>query len=110
MMLVDLAAVRQAKRRMAELLRAHPEIRERTAHWLAAGGQEETPMQKMSLNIKVDPAVLVRARKLIPSLAADPEYGPLLRASQAAVLRLALMSGLEALEKRWAKGLSHDRG
>jgi len=106
--LVKLGEVRAALASLDATLLAHPEIRERTALFLAADptGEELAALEvdtvkKEPLHIKVDPATTARADALIPGLAADPVWGSVIRSSRAAVLRLAMVEGLTVLEGRY---------
>ena len=106
--LVKLGEVRAALASIDATLLAHPEIRERTALFLAAdpAGEELAALEvdtvkKEPLHIKVDPATTARADALIPGLAADPVWGSVIRSSRAAVLRLAMVEGLTVLEGRY---------
>lgn len=51
--------------------------------------------------VRIPLALMARADRLVPKLPNDPVHGPVVRASSAAVVRIALMRGLDVLEQEW---------
>jgi len=105
---VDLARARAAEVELEALLTAHPELRERTALFLAgklAGRKDEPMSEKQSPQVVKIPAFLVaRARALVPHLEGTPTMAAAPRVTGAAVLRVALSIGLAELERRTTAG------
>jgi hypothetical protein len=102
----DLARVRAAEERLAEHVRRRPDMATRTAHFLAGNPSVETmetmmvePFEKPT-QIRLPRDVHERAAALVSQLAEDPELRALGRMSKTAVLRLAVLHGLEVLEQR----------
>jgi hypothetical protein len=104
----DLARVRGAEERLAEHVRRRPDLAARTAHFLAGNPSVETmetmmvePFEKPT-QIRLPRDVHERAAALVSRLAEDPELRALgrIRMSKTAVLRLAVLHGLEVLEQR----------
>lgn len=102
----DLARVRGAEERLAEHVRRRPDLAARTAHFLAGNLSVETmetmmvgPFEKPT-QIRLPWDVHERAAALVSRLAEDPELRALGRMSKTAVLRLAVLHGLEVLEQR----------
>jgi hypothetical protein len=106
---IDLTRARAAEDRIAARLRQQPELAARTAQFLA-----DNPSVAMMETVMVDPFekptqlrlprdLLRRAEALVPVLAEDPELRALGRMTKTAVLRLALVHGLEALEQRYRR-------
>lgn len=102
----DLARVRGAEERLAEHVRRRPDLAARTAHFLAGNLSVETmetmmvgPFEKPT-QIRLPRDVHERAAALVSRLAEDPELRALGRMSKTAVLRLAVLHGLEVLEQR----------
>jgi hypothetical protein len=103
---VDLARARAAEERLAERLRQRPELAERAATFLA-GDPSIGTMERLMTEPLEEPAHLRlprdvhrRAEALAQLLAEDPELRAVGRMSKAAVLRLAVVHGLEVLEQR----------
>ena len=106
---VDLARARAAEVELEALLTAHPELRERTALFLAgkldAGPMEEPMSEKQNPQVvKVAGELVARARALVPHLEGTPTMAAVPRVTGAAVLRVALSLGLAELERRTAAG------
>jgi hypothetical protein len=103
---VDLARVRAAEGRLADRLRQHPDLAARTAQFLA--GDPPVPMMETLMSepfeqpthLRLPRDVHERAAALVERLAEDPELRALGRMSKTAVLRLAVLHGLEVLEQR----------
>lgn len=57
-------------------------------------------MNETQVSIRVPNDLVKRAEKLVPRLSKDPEYSTW-RISRAAVLRLAVARGLDALEEQF---------
>lgn len=53
--------------------------------------------------LRLPPELLKRAERLLPMVAADPRVSLLGRVSRSTVLRMALISGLDALEKQYRR-------
>jgi hypothetical protein len=103
---IDLARVRAAEARLTAHLRRRPELAERTAQFLAGSPSIET-MERLMTEPLEEPAHLRlprevhrRAEALAQLLAEDPELRALGRMSKTAVLRLAVVHGLEVMEQR----------
>lgn len=58
--------------------------------------------------VRIPLVLMERAERLIPHLRRDPDMGGVVRASASAVVRLALLQGLDALERKW--GVSEEPG
>jgi hypothetical protein len=103
---IDLVAVRAAAARLTAHLRQRPELAERTARFLAGDLSIETMERLMSepleepAHLRLPQEVHRRAEALAQILAEDPELRALGRMSKTAVLRLAVVHGLEVLEQR----------
>jgi hypothetical protein len=103
---LDIARARAAEERLAARLRQHPDLAARTAQFLA--GDPPVPMMETLMSepfeqpthLRLPRDVHARAEALVPQLAEDPELRALGRMSKAAVLRLAVLHGLEVLEQR----------
>lgn len=104
---LDMARIQAAEARIAEVLNKHPEIRQRTAEWLASEpttaelevlivSDEKPNMQ--TLGIRIDQATIERADALQGFVASKPELRAMGRVSRASILRLAMLRGLEVLE------------
>jgi hypothetical protein len=103
---IDVARVHAAEARLAEHLRRRPDLAARTAQFLAGNPSVETmetlmvePFEKPT-QIRLPRDVHERAAALVQGLAEDPELRALGRMSKTAVLRLAVLHGLEVLEQR----------
>lgn len=100
---VDLARVRASLGRLEAVIREHPEIRERTAAFLASDPSPSTMEILVSepastaQPVKLPPELLARADALTERLAAHPSLIGYTRATRATVVRLALARGLDAL-------------
>lgn len=110
---LDMARIQAAEARIAEVLNLHPEIRQRTAAWLASEptteemevlivGDEEKPNMQ-TLGIRIDQTTIDRADALQSFVATKPELRAMGRVSRASILRLAMLRGLEVLEADKAK-------
>lgn len=55
---------------------------------------------KRHVPMRLDPDIVARADALVPILAADPVLSSVGQVTRAAVLRMALRLGLDALEER----------
>jgi hypothetical protein len=103
---IDLTRVRAAEARLAERLRQHPDLAARTAQFLAGNPPVPTMETLMSepfeqpTHLRLPRDVHERAAALVAQLAEDPELRALGRMSKTAVLRLAVLHGLEVLEQR----------
>jgi hypothetical protein len=114
----DLTRARAAEERLAARLRQQPDLAARTARLLDGNPSVETmetlmvePFEKPT-QLRLPREVLARAEALVPILAENPELRALGRLSKTAVLRLAVLHGLEVLEQRYrgkAKSKSHRR-
>ena len=102
--------VRAAEAAMAERLRQAPEIAERTARFLGAEPAaadlealmaDDSERFDYNLGLKVPRSVLQRAEALRPKVAQDKAYRATGRVSRSAVIRMALLKGLEALEAEY---------
>jgi hypothetical protein len=103
---LDLGRARAAEEWVAERLRQRPELATRTAQFLAGNPSVETmetlmvePFEKPT-QLRLSRDVHERAEALVQVLAEDPELRALGRMSKTAVLRLAVLHGLEVLEQR----------
>src|SRR5882724_8767529 len=106
---VDRTRVRAAEERLVEHLRQRPDLVARTARFLAGNPTVETmemlmvePFEKPT-QLRLSRDVHERAEALVQILAEDPEVRALGRMSKTAVLRLAVLHGLEVLEQRYQK-------
>jgi hypothetical protein len=103
---IDLARVRAAEERLAEHLRQRPDLAARTARFLAGNPSVQTMENLMTepfeqpTHLRLPRDVHERAAALVSRLAEDPELRALGRMSKTAVLRLAVLHGLEVLEQR----------
>jgi hypothetical protein len=103
---IHLARVRAAEDRLTAHLRQRPDLAARTAQFLAGN----PPVQMMETlmtepfeqptHLRLPRDVHARAAALVQGLAEDPELRALGRMSKTAVLRLAVLHGLEVLEQR----------
>jgi len=115
---VDLDRERRIRRILAELRRrieGNPRLAERTAAMLRgdlrAPGLEEPRMNgaEEQVSIRVPGGTLARAEALVPVLNDAPEFR-VLRCTKSAILRLAILRGLEALEAEHLSGSGKRRG
>ncbi len=83
--------------RLKELLTQHPEIRERT--FAALNGEIPMARNEESLTIRLDAALLDQLDKMVPVVAAMPEFAAVGKITRSMVARLAIMRGLEAMRK-----------
>lgn len=106
---IDLERARAAEERIATTLRAHPEVAERTARFLAGDpsvNTMETLMdEKLSIpiQIRIPEDLLGRADALQVAIAKDPALRAMGRITRTAVLRLAILHGLEVLEQQYSQ-------
>ncbi|MCA9000545.1 MAG: hypothetical protein KDB61_01385 [Planctomycetes bacterium] len=101
---IDLMRVDRALRRLGQTIEQNPEIAERTARYLV-GELEGDPMPEKENTgdaiVRVPRELADRCEALLPSLNADPEIRALgKRVSRAMAVRLALLRGIEALERK----------
>jgi len=108
----DLDRERRIRRELAELRRlieGNPRLAERTAAMLRgdleAPGLEEPKMNgaEEQVSIRVPEGTQARAEALVPALNEAPEF-KVLRCTKSAILRLAILRGLEALEAEHLPG------
>ena len=101
---VDLRLVNRALDRVAELLRADPALADRTAAWMRGDlkGDELMPL-KNGVPVRVPAELLARIDLLLPLLREDPELTTTGRVSRSSIVRLAVLRGVEVLERRTAK-------
>jgi hypothetical protein len=103
---LDLARIRAALARLDALAMEHPELADRgealerdLEDWMA-----EDEGTKGGVPVKLPVELLERADALISAVRADPELSAMMgRVSRAAVVRVALLKGLNELEKQAAK-------
>lgn len=103
---LDFARIHAALQRLDALVVEHPELADR-------GESLERDLEELlmaedegpnMMPVKLPMELLERADALIPVMRADPELSALLgRVSRAAVVRVALLKGLNELEKQAAK-------
>lgn len=108
----DLDRERRIRRELAELralLDGNPRLAERTAAVLSgqleAPGLEESKMNgaEEQISIRVPKGTQERAEALVPALEPTPEFR-LVRCTKSAILRFAILRGLELLEQEHPKG------
>jgi hypothetical protein len=126
---VDLARVRRAMAGLDALAVAHPELIDREAAgedngagWEATlrdlddlddseDPDEEDPMPTEGIPVRVPPELLDRCAALVPALAEVPELRAAAgKMNRAAVLRLALLRGLDAMEAEYGGTKGGGRG
>ena len=96
--------IRAALATLEQALAENPELARRShavvAGRLPAPELEEQPTRSndKQVAIRLSTALLKRAEKLAQKLATDPSHSSVYRVSRSAVLRRALLRGLEALE------------
>ena len=101
---LDLARIQAAEDRLAEHLRQRPDLAARTARFLAGNPSVPTMETLMTepfeqpTHLRLPRDVHERAAALVSQLTEDPELRALGRMSKTAVLRLAVLHGLEVLE------------
>lgn len=107
---IDMDRVREAEARIDTILRAHPELAERTARFLAADPSHATleglmsnPTEKLEhpTVIPLPTSILERADALKPLVAQAPEFQMIGRVTRNSVLRLAMLKGLVLLEEEY---------
>ncbi len=107
----DLDRERRIRRELAELralLDGNPRLAERTAAVLSgrleAPGLEESKMTaaEEQVSIRVPEGTQARAEALVSALEPTPEFR-LVRCTKSAILRLAILRGLELLEQEHPK-------
>lgn len=109
---IDLDRVRRAEERIEAILRDHPEIAERTAHFLSSGPSQkemedltmarpnvESSMGKRPLQLRLPEDILKRLDALTALLQKDPNFRAMGTVTRSTALRLALIRGLEVLEQ-----------
>jgi hypothetical protein len=100
-----MASADQHLKAIEETLANHPEIGERTAAFLASEPSRNTvdalrdDTLDYTLVVKVHRSLLDRAEQLRPSLSASPQFQATGRLTRSAVIRLAILKGLEVLER-----------
>ncbi len=107
---IDRARAKAAEERIATILREHPEVAERTARMLAhepstaalEGEMSEPETLEMPTVIKLPKSLLARADALKAKVAGNPEFQAIGRITRNAILRLAMVRGLEVLEEEYA--------
>jgi DNA invertase Pin-like site-specific DNA recombinase len=104
---VDLARVQKALAALDTLLTEHPEIRERTAAFLAGDPPTDDLETLMADNkgqpVKLPGELLNRIDSMVPRLERFPEIMAYGRVSRTAVIRLALTRGLQVLDRELAQ-------
>ena len=104
---IHLPVVRDELQRIAKLLAEHPEVRERTAAWLAGNlsALEVFDMPKMiQLGTRVPETLGIRCDELIPLLESYEGIRALGReVTRSTVVRMALERGLASLEAEAAE-------
>ncbi len=95
--------IRSTLGRLRERLAHDPELARRTHAALtgrlaAPDLEEQTMTNEDQVTIRLPKGFLERTEKLAKKLAADPTHSTPFRVSRAAVLRMALLRGVEALE------------
>ena len=109
---VDLARVRAAEERLAELVAANPQLAARTAAMLAGDlacpdlDQEDRPKMTTTktTTLRLPPDLVTRADALVPQAGRAAELGTMTRITRSDVLRLALLRGLAVLERELVDG------
>lgn len=106
--LTDIGRIKAAEAKIAEVLRLHPGIQERTAAFFSEEPNQEqiegfilsdeNENKIHTLGIRLDQATLDRADSLQDFVASRPELRAMGRVSRAAVLRLAILKGLDVIE------------
>ena len=105
---MNIKTVKESLNTIEKTLKENPELRERTENFFA-GRLKGAPLierDKKALNLKVDKEIIERAEALIPRLKADPELSALGRISVSSIIRLAILRGIEVLEKQYNETLS----
>lgn len=108
---VDLTRARAAEERLDQLLREHPELRERTAAMLAGklscpDLKEVAPMPKATMRtipVRLPPALIERLDALVPLAAGAAELATVGAVTRSDVLRLAVLRGLADLEAEFGE-------
>lgn len=105
---VDLQAVGDALATIRRTLREHPEVRKRTAAFLAGDPteadldalctQEENMPVYAPLTVRVPESLVDRIDALVPLLGDAPELATAANVTRSDALRLCVLRGLEALE------------
>jgi hypothetical protein len=95
--------IRATLRSLKEALDRDPELARRTHAALtgrlaAPDLEEQTMSNEDQVTIRLPKGFLERAERVAKKLAADPAHSTPFRVSRAAVLRMALLRGVEALE------------
>lgn len=101
--MIDLQRANRALGRLADMLRADPAMADRAARWmrgdLTGGSHMPTPGKRA---IRLPDELMNRADRLVPLLQRDPELLAIgARVSTSLVLRLAIVRGLDALEREY---------
>lgn len=100
---VDLDRVRRATETIRATLREHPEVAARTAamfHADPSSPELHAMSETQTTPIKLPIALLERVDALLPRVEADPRLSALVgRRSRTALVRLAILRGLEILER-----------
>lgn len=97
----EINRVREALDQMESTLEKHPEIRERTAAYLAGELQAEEDMPEMT-TVKLPKELVKRADKLI-SFLQQTDVGHAVKVTRSVVIRVALGKGFELLEQEAAE-------
>ncbi len=106
---VDLAAVQQALADIRQVLADCPEVRERTAAFLASDPdeqtlselQEATTMTQNPLTLRIPEGMLERLDALVPVIASAPELATVATVKRSDVIRVCLLRGLAVLESEY---------
>lgn len=111
----DLDRIREAEEGIEAILREHPEIRERTAKFLAGEPSKEemedllmrpkieSPMGKRPLQLRLPDDIMKRIDALTDILAKDPNFKAMGTMTRSTALRLAILRGLDVLEQERGK-------
>lgn len=103
---VDFERVKAAEGRIRKILKDHPEVAERTAAFFADEPSTEEIKGLMTdekyeepIQVRLPKNVLARVDAFAERLKKDPELEIVGRITRSSVLRLAILRGLEVLEK-----------
>lgn len=100
-------AARAAYARLRDLLIDNPQLAERTSDMLNGDlpcpDLEEAMGNDVQITLRVPADLLDRADALVPAMEGDDEINTLTRVARSTVLRLALLRGLQNLERKYLK-------
>ena len=104
--MIDLVRARRVRHdldRLTEITGADRDLDMRTRAWLAEQATEDTMAQEVSVTLRLAPELLDRAERLVSKLEGQ---GPLAatRVSRSTVIRLAMLRGLDAIERELKTG------